>query len=360
MLLAIGLLSAGLVLLTLGASWLVRGASAIAVRLGISPLVVGLTVVAFGTSAPELAVSLRGVLSGQTDIGIGNVIGSNIFNVLVILGLSSLVAPLIVHQKLVQVDVPIMIGASVALWLAALGGAIGRVEAGLLLLGFLAYTGMAIRTARRESAAVREEYAHKYAAGDRRGGRIWVSVLLVVLGVGLCTLGAGWLVDGATTIALDLGVSELVIGLTIVAAGTSLPELATSLIAALRGERDIAVGNIVGSNLFNILAILGLCGVIAPEPLPVAPQALALDLPVLLGAAVCCLPIFFTGHRIGRLEGALLLVCYGAYALALWALGPGGPPEALRQMSPWLMTGLAVAGLGGSLAYALWSRRNQP
>jgi cation:H+ antiporter len=356
MLLAIIQLAAGLAILTLGASSLVRGASDLAARFGIAPLVIGLTVVAFGTSAPELAVSLRGVYTDQADIALGNVVGSNIFNVLVILGLSALATPLVVHQKLVQVDVPIMIAISGGLWLAALSGAIGRVEGAALLAGMILYTVLAIRSARRESAEVRREYEGHHARPKR--ARLGVSLLLVAVGIGLLVFGARWLVDGATFIARSLGLSDLVIGLTIVAAGTSLPELATSVVAAIKGERDIAVGNVVGSNLFNIMAILGLTALLAPDPLAVSQQTLALDLPVMLGAAVACLPIFLTSHRITRAEGALLLAGYGGYVIALLLIHRAGQtPAGLARWSPAIMTVLLVGGLGAAAWHTVRRRR---
>ena len=359
MLLAIIQLAAGLAVLTFGAGWLVKGASDLATRLGIAPLVIGLTVVAFGTSAPELAVSLRGVFTDQADIALGNVVGSNIFNVLVILGVSALAAPLVVHQKLVQIDVPIMIAISGALWLAALSGAIGRLEGAVLVAGMILYTALAIRSARRESAAVRKEYEERYARPKKSG--LWISILLVALGIAALVLGARWLVDGATFIARSLGVSDLVIGLTIVAAGTSLPELATSIVAAIKGERDIAVGNVVGSNLFNIMGILGLTALLAPDPLSVSPQTLALDLPVMLAAAVACLPIFLTSHRISRAEGALLLAGYAAYVLALWSVTrAGGPPQELVRSAPVIIIVLLVGALGAAMGHAVWRRRRAP
>ncbi|MCU0935179.1 MAG: calcium/sodium antiporter [Gammaproteobacteria bacterium] len=313
----------GLIALIVGAEALVRGASRLALSFGISPLVVGLTVVAFGTSSPELAVSVQSAWAGQVDIAIGNVVGSNIFNVLVILGLSALIVPLVVHQQLVRQEVPIVIGASLLMWGFAADGSIGRVEGGLLAGLLVVYTAFVVRQSRRETAAVRAEYEEEVSTVTAGGwDRHWgVQVLLVIVGLGLLVLGARWLVEAAVVFARHLGVSELVIGLTIVAAGTSLPEVATSVLAALRGERDIAVGNAIGSNLFNILGVLGLSALTAPAGLTVAPSALAFDLPVMTAVAVACLPIFFTGYRIARWEGLLFLSGYVAYTtyLILWA-----------------------------------------
>jgi cation:H+ antiporter len=311
----------GLALLIVGAELLVRGASRLATAVGISPLVVGLTVVAFGTSSPELAVTSQASFAGQADLALGNVVGSNVFNVLFVLGLSALAAPLIVSQQLVRLDVPIMVGASVLLFLLALDGTIGRLDGLLLFAGIVAYTGFLVRQSRRESAAVKAEYEEAFGEpGDgapASGGRLVVQVGFVAAGLALLVLGSRWLVEGAVAVATTLGVSELVIGLTIVAAGTSLPEVATSVLATVRGERDIAVGNVVGSSIYNVLAILGISGLVAPGGLPVAPSMLAFDIPVAIAVAVACLPIFFTGHLIARWEGALFLGYYAAYALYL-------------------------------------------
>ncbi|TBW11995.1 calcium/sodium antiporter [Azotobacter chroococcum subsp. isscasi] len=308
-------LIAGLALLVAGAEALVRGAARLAARFGIPPLVIGLTVVAFGTSAPEMAVSVQSASNGQGDIAVGNVLGSNIFNVLMILGLSALVIPLTVSRQLIRLDVPLMIGASLLAWLLAIDQHYGRLDGILLFAGIVAYTVFQVRSglsakANGESSEFEVEY------GERPEGRLALLGHLgfVVLGLALLVWGSSLLVDAAVTLARALGLSELVIGLTIVAAGTSLPELATSVMAALKGERDIAVGNIVGSNIFNLLAVLGLAGLVAPAPIGVSPNALAFDYPVMVAVAVACLPIFFTGYRINRWEGLLFFGYYLAYA----------------------------------------------
>ena len=307
--------SLGLAALVVGAEALVRGAARLSLAFGISPLVVGLTVVAFGTSSPELAVSVQSAWSGQVDIAIGNVVGSNIFNVLFILGLSAAITPLLVNQQLIRQEVPVMIGVSLLLWALAADGGIGFWD-GALLAGLLAaYTFLVIRQSRRETRAVQAEYDDAFA--KPRGGwdAHWgVQVLLIVGGLALLVLGSRWLVEAAVTFARHLGVSELVIGLTIIAAGTSLPEVATSILAAVRGERDIAVGNVVGSNIFNILAVLGVSAIVAPTTLTVSPAALAFDIPVMVAVAVACLPVFFTGNLIARWEGLLFVAYYAAYA----------------------------------------------
>lgn len=309
---------AGLVLLMAGAEALVRGAVRLATAMGVTPLVVGLTVVAFGTSAPELAVSVRSALIGQADIGLGNVVGSNICNVLLILGAAAVVAPLVVAARLVRFDLWVMMGVSAAVLVVGLDGAIGRVDGVVLFVGAVVYTAWLIIAARRNIVPLPsfETYGNDRAIDARK--RTWpIDILLVVIGLGMLTLGARWLVDGAVTFARLLQISELVIGLTIVAIGTSLPELATSVVASARGERDIAVGNVVGSNIFNVLVVLGLSAVVAPSGISVSHAVLVFDIPVMVLVALACLPIFFTGYRIERWEGFLFLGYYAAYVIYL-------------------------------------------
>jgi cation:H+ antiporter len=311
--------AAGLLSLTLGGEALVRGASRLAAVLGVSPLVIGLTVVAFGTSSPELAVSVGSALSGQPDIAVGNVVGSNILNVLFILGLSALLAPLLVAQQLVWLDVPVMIAVSALTIVLGWDGQVSRLDGALLFAGLLLYTGWLVRLSRRQnpSGAVAESVAQVPPARHGGARRLLGQIGLVLVGLALLVLGARWLVASAVEIARSLRMSELVIGLTIVAAGTSLPEVATSVMASLRGERDIAVGNVVGSNIFNILAVLGLTALVAPHGVPVAPAALHFDIPVMIAVALACLPVFFTGHLIARWEGLLFVAYYVAYTAYL-------------------------------------------
>lgn len=307
----------GLGFLIIGAEALVRGASRMAAVLGISPLVIGLTVVAFGTSSPELAVSVKSALSGQANIAMGNVVGSNIFNVLFILGLSALITPLIVSQQLVRLDVPLMIVLSVVVLLLSLDKTLGLVDGVMLVMGLLTYVGYLIYQSRRETIAVKEEFGGESVAEGHTQG-IWLkNISLVIGGLVLLVLGSRWLVDSAVSFAEYLGISDLVVGLTIVAAGTSLPEVVTSVIAALRGERDIAVGNVVGSNIFNIMGVLGIASIVAPTGIEVSTAVIGFDLPVMIAVALACLPIFFTGGIISRQEGALLLGYYVAYTLYL-------------------------------------------
>lgn len=302
-------LTAGLAMLVLGAEALVRGAERLAAAFGVSSLVIGLTVVAFGTSAPEFSVSLLAALRGLPGLAVGNAVGSNSFNILVILGLAALVTPLAVRRRLVRQELPLLIAVTLLLLGFGLDGRLSRGEGALLLVLLLLYLALLGRQSRGErSAAPRPPRAVR---------PLLLDVARVMVGLALLVLGSRRLVEGATAIALELGASPRVIGLTVVAAGTSLPELAASLVAALRHERDIAVGNVLGSNLFNLLGVLGTGALAAPTGLPLAGRAQGLDLGVSLLAALACLPIFITGGRISRLEGALMLLGYGAYLALL-------------------------------------------
>jgi cation:H+ antiporter len=309
------LLILGLVLLIVGAELLVRGASRLAAAFGISPLVIGLTVVAFGTSSPEMAVSVMSAYEGQADLAVGNVVGSNIFNVLFILGLSALITPLLVSRQLIRLDVPIMIGVSVLLLLLALDGNINRLDGVILFAGIISYTAFQIYQSRREKKA--NEAEGEVIEKPTTPLQWLINLGFVIGGLVLLVVGSNWLVDGAIFIAQSLGVNELVIGLTIVAAGTSLPEVATSVIASIRGQRDIAVGNVVGSNIFNILAVLGLSGLVSPSSIAVPASALQFDIPVMMVVALACLPIFFTGRVIARWEGFVFLAYYIIYTVYL-------------------------------------------
>jgi len=320
----------GLVCLIAGAQLLVRGASDLAIMLGISPLVVGLTIVALGTSSPEIAISVGSAISGNTGIAVGNVVGSNIFNVLFILGISAVIAPLVVSVQLIRQEVPLMIGFSVLCILMSLDGTLGLYD-GLILVSLLvAYTGFLVIQSRRQTATARnnimasndvslagEKSSLDPSAPARKPAHWSVSILQLAIGLGLLVLGAEWLVESATSLAKTFGVSDVIIGLTIVAAGTSMPEVATSIIATLKGERDIAVGNVVGSNIFNILACLGISSLVSPDGLAIPRAILVFDFWVMLAAALICLPIFFSGRIIARWEGLLLLGYYLAYTVYL-------------------------------------------
>ncbi|MGA1626343.1 MAG: calcium/sodium antiporter [Prochlorothrix sp.] len=305
----------GLGLLVLGAEVLVTGASRLASALGLSPLVIGLTIVAYGTSAPELAVSVKSSWAGEAGLAISNVVGSNICNVLCILGLSAVITPLLVAQQIIRLDVPIMIGVSGLLFLMGLDGSVSRWEGLILVAGAIGYTAFLFMQGEgEENEAVQDEYSSAYAFLDKLSLPSWLlNIGLVAVGAGVLVTGSNLMVEGAVAIAQALGVSSVIIGLTIVAFGTSLPELATSVIASLRNERDIAVGNVVGSNIFNILAVVGISSVVSPQGLVIAPSVLNFDLPVMLVVAIGCLPIFFTGNVISRWEGMVFLGYYAAY-----------------------------------------------
>jgi cation:H+ antiporter len=310
----------GLILLVIGANVLVRGASKLALSFGISPLVVGLTIVAFGTSAPEVAVSVGAVLDGRDDIAIGNVVGSNIFNVLFILGISALITPLIVNIQLIRQEVPIMIGASLLLLALGLDGRLSFFDGGFLFVLLVAYTVFLVVQSRRETQAAKDEYADeiKPAEAGAWDNRLPVQLLLIGAGLAALVFGSDYLVQASVNFAKAMGVSDLVIGLTIVAAGTSMPEVATSITAAVKGERDIAVGNVVGSNTFNILGCLGLSGLMSGDlGLAMAPSLLAFDIWVMLAVALACLPVFMTGREIARWEGGVFLGYYVAYVAYL-------------------------------------------
>jgi cation:H+ antiporter len=308
----------GLALLIAGAEVLVKGAVRFAAGAGISPLVTGLTVVAFGTSSPELAVSIKSALDGEAGIAMGNIIGSNIFNILFILGIAALITPLTVSQKLIRFDVPLMIGASILVLILAMDGRISRIEGITLFTGLILYTGFLILESRGESSAVREEYAGKYGMAPASSfAALCVNLTLITCGLGMLVMGSKVLVDSAVAIAHLLDISELIIGLTIIAVGTSLPEVLTSIVASMHGERDIAVGNIVGSNLFNILCVLGISAAVAPAGIAVADAVIRFDLLVMIAVACACFPIFFTHGEISRWEGGVFLGYYVVYTIYL-------------------------------------------
>jgi cation:H+ antiporter len=303
----------GLVALVGGAELLVRGASKLALSFGISPLVVGLTIVAFGTSAPEMTVSVGAVLNGQTGLALGNAVGSNVFNVLGILGLAALITPLAVHLQVIRQEVPIMIGSALLVIVMSLDGVLGGFDAALLTALLVAYTVFLILQSRAQGADTGD-----YAAHAEGGGSRLVQVAMLLGGLLLLVGGSEAMVTAAVHFAKALGVSDVIIGLTIVAIGTSLPEVAASVTAALKGERDIAVGNVVGSCVFNLLGVLGAGGLAAAFSgaggLPVPPSVANFDLWVMLAALAACLPIFLTGREVARWEGGVFLAYYAAYA----------------------------------------------
>ena len=349
-------LAVGLVCLVGGAELLVRGAASIASRLGIAPIIIGLTVVAFGTSAPELAVSVSASIGGNGDVAFGNVVGSNVVNILLILGGSAVIGTLAVTQRIVRLDIPILIAASLVTLVLALDNQIGRLDGLVLFAGIVAYTWWLIRAGSDEGDDVLDEYGE---AVDELEVEIVdqplpVQLALVVVGIGVLIGGSQLLVDSATDIAEHFGVSDLVIGLTVVAVGTSLPELATSFLAAFRGQRDIAVGNVVGSNLFNLMCVLGLTGLVSPDPVPVADSSLQVDFPVMLAATVVLLPIIWKGFEIRRWEGSVLIVFYVLYVTFL--VLDAGDNEAVGVIGPIGLVAAPLVLLGFTLA-ALAARR---
>ncbi len=299
-----------LALLFVGAEGLVRGSSSLGLRAGLSRLTVGLTIVAFGTSSPELVVSLKATLSQQGDISVGNVVGSNIFNIAVILGVTALLCPIPVHRQILKVDAPIALGVTGLLIVLLVNDRLGRLEGLLLFAGMVTYTVMNIVLARKEA----DVDSNAQAAPDV--SRHWgIDLAFVRGGLGIQIIGSRLLVDHSVLLARTFGISEAVIGLTIVAAGTSMPELATSVVAAIRKQPDIAIGNVVGSNVFNILGILGLTSIVSPLN---APGIAWLDYAAMLAFTVLLIPLLYTGRILHRLEGLALLVLYGGYLFLLW------------------------------------------
>ena len=310
----IGFFLGGLVVLILGADFLLRGATRLAAAFGVSPLAIGLTIVAIGTASPEIAVSLQASLNGQADLTLGNVLGSNIFNILFILGISAVATPIVIAEQLIRMDAPIMLAASILVLGISLDGRIGLIDSLVLLAGLIGYTVFALRQSRAESQKVQNEYAEEYAEKQPRTARnMLIDVFFILVGLVMLAVGSRWLVDAAVVIARALKVSELIIGLTIVSVGTSLPEVTTSLIAALKKESDIAVGNAVGSNIFNLLGVLGVGALLAPDGITVSVRVLQFDMLVMIFVALVSLPIFYIDNRISRLEGGLLLIYYLSY-----------------------------------------------
>lgn len=302
------LLILGLAGLYYGAEWLVRGASHIAAALNVAPLVIGLTVVAFGTSMPEMVAGVVAAINGSTDIVLGNVFGSNIANVGLILGFAALIRAVPVQMKLLWREGPLMLAATLFVYYLAATGAIGRLAGLALFVGLIVFTGLTLRWARSDKEELAAEFEH-FAEAPADG--LWKEIAWVVAGLVALTAGAQMLVTAAVDLARVLGVSEFTISVSMVAIGTSLPELATSLVAVSRGEHDVLVGNIVGSNIFNLLGALGLAALV--RPVPVDPAIVAVDLPVVMAFAVAMLVALSTHRAVVRWEGALLLVGYVAY-----------------------------------------------
>jgi cation:H+ antiporter len=312
-LLTFAFFSLGLFILVVGAEGLVRGSSALALRLGITPLVVGLTVVAFGTSSPELAVSVESALAGSSSIAVGNVLGSNIANIGLILGLTAMICPMHVQPSLLREQIPMMIAISLVLWLMALDQRISAIDGLLLVAGLVAFIVHSYRSSAGANAdAGLDEIPAEALSLQKRTG---LSILLIVAGLGGLIGGGMLFVNSAVEIARLFEVDEAIIGLTIVAIGTSMPELATSVVAALRKESDIAIGNIVGSNIFNILAILGVASLITP----LSSEGFSpVDFAVMTAFAAILLPMAWSGRTLSRPEGSVLLLGYLGYMAWIW------------------------------------------
>lgn len=313
MLLSVLYVLSSLVLLYFGASWLVKGSSSLAIKAGVSPLIAGLTVVAFGTSSPELVVSVNVALSGHGNIAIGNVIGSNLFNICIILGISAVITPLKIKMQLLKIDIPILIITTIVFMLLFADRHISRLEGGILLVGIILYTTLNIILARREKdKEVIDEFNETVSNGKIKW---YFSAGMIVLGIGVLVAGSEILVKGAVDIARSLGVGDTIIGLTIIAAGTSVPELASSIVAVMKKEYDIAIGNVIGSNIFNILGIIGISGIINPL------SAIAIsniDLYIMLGVTFLLLPFFRTNYTLKRDEGIFMIGLYLMYLYYLW------------------------------------------
>lgn len=305
----------GLAALVLGAEVMVRGGAAVAARLGISPIVIGLTVVSIGTSLPELAVGVVAAQEGSGALAVGNIAGTNVVNLLLILGLSALILPLAMATRTLRFELPVMAGAAVLMLVLSLDGELSRVD-GIILVGCaIAYTVAVVRMTRRESRVVAGEHTETYAPTEvaTTTRPTWVHVLMMVAGIAVVVVGADWLVDGAVGMARGFGVSDALIGLTVVAIGTSAPELVTTVVSTVRGNRDIAVGNLLGSSIYNILLILGLTCVVAGDGLLLPASLVRIDIPIMVAVALACVPIFVTGRRVSRGEGGAMVAIYLAY-----------------------------------------------
>lgn len=319
----------GLTALIVGAEVMVRGSTAVAARLGISPIVIGLTVVSIGTSMPELAVGVVAATEGSGALAVGNIAGTNVVNQLLILGLSALILPLVMELRTLRFELPVMAGAAVLMWALAADGTLSRLDGVVLVVGAVGYTVAVIRIARRESRAVLGEFVEAYAvdgpgsgsgaAAPPAGKRSVMHVAMMLGGIAVVVVGADWLVTGSVGMARGFGVSDALIGLTVVAIGTSAPELVTTVVSTLRGERDVAVGNLLGSSIYNILLILGITCLVPTHGLLLPDNLVRIDIPIMVAVALVCVPIFVTGRRVSRLEGGAMVVAYVGYLAYLLA-----------------------------------------
>lgn len=303
----------GLLLLVVGAELLTRGGVTFAARMGVPPLVIGLTIVAVGTSAPELAVGIDAAVQGNGALAVGNIAGTNIVNILLVMGLSALLLPLTLQLQTLRNELPAIIVAALLLLVMSVDGMLTRTEGGLLLAGGVLYTWLILRSVRAEGSKVQQEFAAEYGARHHGREATRNALFMLLAGIAIIVFGANWFVDGTVTLARLWGVSDSFIGLTVVAIGTSSPELVTTVISTLHGQRDIAIGNLLGSSVYNILVILGITCLVPVAGIPVPPELVRVDIPVMVGVALLCAPVFVTDRRVSRLEGGLFVATYAAY-----------------------------------------------
>jgi cation:H+ antiporter len=309
---------AGLAYLVAGAEVMVRGGAKVASRFGISPIVIGLTVVSIGTSMPELAVGVVAAVEGNGALAVGNIAGTNVVNLLLVLGLSALLMPLALQMRTLRFELPVMAGAAILLLILAVDGVLSRFDGFVLTVGAFVYTVAVVRTARRESQDTTTEFTQAYpksAAPERTA----LHVGMTLAGIALIVIGAERLVDAAVGMAREFKVSDALIGLTVVAIGTSAPELVTTIVSTLRAERDIAIGNLLGSSIYNILLILGITCLVPAHGLALPAQLVRVDIPIMVAATLICIPIFITGRRVGRFEGGAMVAAYVAFLAFLLA-----------------------------------------
>ncbi|MFA7595597.1 MAG: calcium/sodium antiporter [Novosphingobium sp.] len=313
--------AAGLALLVLGAELVVRGGTHVAARLGVPPLVIGLTIVAVGTSTPELAVGIDAALRGEGELAVGNIAGTNIVNILLILGLSALIEPLAIRMQTIRLDLPIMILASLMLVALAWDGNLSRIDGIILTMSALAYTMAILHIARRESQGIKAAFSREFAARPDSTPTPENLLSLGALAAGLVVIavGADLLVDGAVALARQWGVSDAFIGLTIVAIGTSSPELVTTVVSTIRKARDIAIGNLLGSSIYNILFILGITCIVPDAGIQVGQALIRIDIPLTAAVALLCIPVFVSGRSVTRFEGGLFVIAYAVYLAYLIA-----------------------------------------
>jgi cation:H+ antiporter len=315
----VGWFLAGLGALVAGAEVMVRGATKIASRLGISPLIVGLTVVAIGTSMPEMAIGVVSASEGSGALAVGNIAGANVINLMFVLGLSALILPLAIEMRTQRFELPVMAGVAILLWVLAANGVLSRVDGIVLVTGAIVYTGAVVWAARRETRDAAVEFDQTYPAATTGGGRPVVHMAMMLGGIAIIVVGAQWLVDAAVGLARAFNVSDALIGITVVAIGTTAPELVTTVVSTLRGDRDIAVGNLFGSSIYNVLLILGVTCLVPAHGLQLTPELVRVDIPVMVAATLVCIPIFVTGRRVGRFEGGAMVFAYLAFVVFLLA-----------------------------------------